>query len=183
MRQYRVAPEPSRRCRRSTSRSSRSRAPITPLRHQHRRRLRRPARARVPDPQRRPDQAPRGPAQHWSSPRARARRSCCGRWRRSTSRRASSAATPATMGKPAVIVGIQKQPTPTPSTLTRADRGAARRASRRRCRQGVTANNVQFRQATFIETSIANVRARAARGGARRRRRPVPVPDERPRDR
>ena len=61
------------------------------------------------------------------------------------------------MGDPAVIVGIQKQPTADTVTPDARDRGAARRASRGRCLQGVTADKVQFRQATFIETSIANV--------------------------
>jgi heavy-metal exporter, HME family len=60
------------------------------------------------------------------------------------------------MGAPAVIVGIQKQPTADTITLTRAVEGQLE-AIQRNLPQGVTANKIQFRQATFIETSIANV--------------------------
>jgi HME family heavy-metal exporter len=60
------------------------------------------------------------------------------------------------MGKPAVIIGIQKQPTADTVTLTRAIE-AQLDAIQRTLPAGVTANKVQFRQATFIETSIANV--------------------------
>ena len=68
------------------------------------------------------------------------------------------------MGNPAVILGIQKQPTADTVTLTRAIEAALDAISEERCPQGVTANNDPFRQATFIEASIANVRARAGRG-------------------
>jgi HME family heavy-metal exporter len=60
------------------------------------------------------------------------------------------------MGKPAVIIGIQKQPAADTITLTRAVE-AQLDAIQRTLPQGVTANKVQFRQATFIETSIGNV--------------------------
>jgi heavy-metal exporter, HME family len=60
------------------------------------------------------------------------------------------------MGEPAVIVGIQKQPTADTITVTRAVE-AQLAAIQKNLPQGVTANKVQFRQATFIETSIANV--------------------------
>ncbi|HEX6000531.1 MAG TPA: efflux RND transporter permease subunit [Hyphomicrobiaceae bacterium] len=60
------------------------------------------------------------------------------------------------MGNPAVIVGIQKQPAADTVTLTRAIE-ARLEAIQRTLPEGVTANKVQFRQATFIETSIANV--------------------------
>jgi HME family heavy-metal exporter len=60
------------------------------------------------------------------------------------------------MGKPAVIVGIQKQPAADTITLTRAIE-AQLDAIQRTLPKGVTANKVQFRQATFIETSIRNV--------------------------
>ena len=60
------------------------------------------------------------------------------------------------MGNPAVIVGIQKQPTADTVTLTRAVE-AQLDAIQRTLPAGVTANKIQFRQATFIETSIANV--------------------------
>ena len=48
---------------------------------------------------------------------------------------------------------------------------------------GVSATNVQFRQATFIETSIANVKRVLLEAAAVVADRPVPVPDERARDR
>jgi HME family heavy-metal exporter len=60
------------------------------------------------------------------------------------------------MGEPAVIVGVQKQPTADTITLTRAVE-AQLEAIQKNLPQGVTANKVQFRQATFIDTSIANV--------------------------
>jgi HME family heavy-metal exporter len=60
------------------------------------------------------------------------------------------------MGKPAVIIGIQKQPTADTISLTRAVE-AQLNAIQRSLPAGVTANKVQFRQATFIETSIQNV--------------------------
>ena len=85
------------------------------------------------------------------------------------------------MGNPAVIVGIQKQPAADTISLTRAVEEQLD-SIQKTLPQGVIANTVQFRQATFIETSIDNSEARAAGGGDRRRRRAVPVPDERPRD-
>ena len=60
------------------------------------------------------------------------------------------------MGSPAVIVGIQKQPAADTITLTRAIE-AQLETIQRTLPQGVVANKVQFRQATFIETSIRNV--------------------------
>ena len=60
------------------------------------------------------------------------------------------------MGNPAVIVGIQKQPTADTITLTRAIETQLA-SIQKTLPQGVTADKVQFRQATFIETSIANV--------------------------
>jgi len=60
------------------------------------------------------------------------------------------------MGSPAVIVGIQKQPTADTVTLTRAIE-AQLDGIQKGLPPGVTADKVQFRQATFIETSIANV--------------------------
>jgi HME family heavy-metal exporter len=60
------------------------------------------------------------------------------------------------MGAPAVIVGIQKQPAADTITLTRAIE-AQLETIQRTLPQGVTANKVQFRQATFIEASIGNV--------------------------
>jgi len=60
------------------------------------------------------------------------------------------------MGKPAVIIGIQKQPAADTISLTRAIE-AQLDSIQKNLPQGVTANKVQFRQATFIETSIQNV--------------------------
>ncbi len=60
------------------------------------------------------------------------------------------------MGNPAVIIGIQKQPTADTITLTRAIETQLA-SIQKTLPQGVTADKVQFRQATFIETSIANV--------------------------
>jgi len=60
------------------------------------------------------------------------------------------------MGSPAVIVGIQKQPAADTITLTRAIE-AQLGTIQKTLPKGVVANKVQFRQATFIETSIRNV--------------------------
>src|SRR5262245_5177448 len=60
------------------------------------------------------------------------------------------------MGRPRVIVGIEKQPAADTVSLTRAIE-AQLDAIQGTLPQGVTANKVQFRQATFIETSIRNV--------------------------
>jgi HME family heavy-metal exporter len=61
------------------------------------------------------------------------------------------------MGGDAVIVGVQKQPTADTVSLTREiERALA--DIQRSMPAGVKADQVQFRQATFIETSIANVK-------------------------
>ena len=59
-------------------------------------------------------------------------------------------------GKPAVIVSVQKQPVADTVALTRTIESALQEMQRT-LPAGVTVTNVQFRQATFIETSIANV--------------------------
>jgi HME family heavy-metal exporter len=59
-------------------------------------------------------------------------------------------------GKAAVIISIQKQPTADTVTLTRKIE-AALQDIQRTLPVGISATNVQFRQATFIETSIHNV--------------------------
>src|SRR5262249_1955519 len=59
-------------------------------------------------------------------------------------------------GQPAVIVTVQKQPAPDTVTLTRRIE-AALHEIQRTLPAGISATNVQFRQATFIETSIHNV--------------------------
>jgi CzcA family heavy metal efflux pump len=60
------------------------------------------------------------------------------------------------MGGPAVIIGIQKQPAADTITLTRAIE-AQLETIQRTLPKSVVATKVQFRQATFIETSIHNV--------------------------
>jgi HME family heavy-metal exporter len=59
-------------------------------------------------------------------------------------------------GAPAVIVGVQKQPTADTVTLTR-EVEARLAAIQRTLPAGVRADQIQFRQATFIETAIRNV--------------------------
>ena len=59
-------------------------------------------------------------------------------------------------GEPAVIIGIQKQPNADTVSLTRKVE-AALNEIQKTLPPGVTATNIQFRQATFIETSIGNV--------------------------
>lgn len=60
------------------------------------------------------------------------------------------------MAAPAVIVGVQKQPGADTVSLTRAVE-AQLAAIQKSMPAGVTADKIQFRQATFIETSIDNV--------------------------
>ncbi|MEO7158537.1 MAG: efflux RND transporter permease subunit, partial [Vicinamibacterales bacterium] len=60
------------------------------------------------------------------------------------------------MGKPAVVVSVQKQPGTDTIKLTAAIESALA-GLQKTLPEGVTATNIQFRQATFIETSIANV--------------------------
>ncbi len=59
-------------------------------------------------------------------------------------------------GKPAVIVSLQKQPAADTVALTHKIE-AALQDLQRTMPAGITVTNVQFRQATFIETSIRNV--------------------------
>jgi CzcA family heavy metal efflux pump len=59
-------------------------------------------------------------------------------------------------GKPAVIISIQKQPAADTVTLTRKIETALQDIQRT-LPAGISATNVQFRQATFIETSVHNV--------------------------
>ncbi len=61
-------------------------------------------------------------------------------------------------GEKAVIVGIQKQPQADTVSLTKSIEAELYRIQKT-MPDGVTANRVQFRQATFIETSIANVKS------------------------
>ncbi|KAA2242250.1 efflux RND transporter permease subunit [Salinarimonas soli] len=60
-------------------------------------------------------------------------------------------------GRPAVIVGVQKQPDADTVSLTRKVEGALAEIQKT-LPPGVSATNVQFRQATFIETSVGNVK-------------------------
>jgi HME family heavy-metal exporter len=59
-------------------------------------------------------------------------------------------------GKPAVIISVQKQPAADTVALTRTIEEALNDVQR--TLPAVSVTNVQFRQATFIETSISNVR-------------------------
>lgn len=59
-------------------------------------------------------------------------------------------------GEPAVILGVQKQPEADTVTITR-EIEAMLSELERTLPKGVSVNNILFRQATFIETSIANV--------------------------
>ncbi|UWU91205.1 efflux RND transporter permease subunit [Bradyrhizobium sp. CB1015] len=59
-------------------------------------------------------------------------------------------------GKPAVIVSVMKQPAADTVALTRNVESTLRDLQRT-MRGGINVTNVQFRQATFIETSIGNV--------------------------
>jgi heavy-metal exporter, HME family len=61
------------------------------------------------------------------------------------------------MGAPAVIVSVQKQPGADTVRLTRLIETALADVQKS-LPKGVTATNIQFRQATFIETSISNVK-------------------------
>ena len=60
------------------------------------------------------------------------------------------------MGNPAVIIAVQKQPTADTVSLTRAVETQLA-AIQKSLPMGVTANKVQFRQASFIQSSIENV--------------------------
>jgi HME family heavy-metal exporter len=61
------------------------------------------------------------------------------------------------MAEPAVIVGVQKQPSADTVSLTRLIE-AQLAGIQKTLPQGISADQVQFRQATFIETSIDNLR-------------------------
>ncbi len=63
------------------------------------------------------------------------------------------------------------------------DRAGACRSSTATLPKGIKADQILFRQANFIETSIHNVAARAGRGGHRGRGRPVRLPAELAHDR
>ena len=60
------------------------------------------------------------------------------------------------MGKPAVVISVQKQPGADTVRLTKQIETALAEVQKS-LPKGVTATNIQFRQATFIETSIHNV--------------------------
>ena len=62
------------------------------------------------------------------------------------------------MGEPAVIIGVQKQPQADTVTVTNQIESQLAKIQRS-LPEGVTADRIQFRQATFIETSIANVKS------------------------
>lgn len=60
-------------------------------------------------------------------------------------------------GNPAIIIGVQKQPSADAVTVTKAIE-AQLAAIQGTLPAGVSADKIQFRQATFIETSIKNVK-------------------------
>ena len=60
-------------------------------------------------------------------------------------------------GKPAVIISVQKQPGADTVSLTRSIEETLAQIQKT-LPKGVTATNVQFRQATFIENSVASVK-------------------------
>ena len=61
------------------------------------------------------------------------------------------------MGKPAVIVSVEKQPDVDTVRLTREIEAGAEGDSRATLPHGIKADHILFRQANFIETSIDNV--------------------------
>ena len=152
----------------------------SPLRRQHRRRLRRSARARVPDPQHRPDQPPRRPAQpgggHAPGPQHPAAAGRPGRVRRARQarRRGLHGRSRRHRRHPEAADGGHHQP-------DAGRRGAARQhteepaAGRHRQQGAVPAGDLH-------RDLDRQRRARAGGGGDRGRRRAVPVPDERARD-
>jgi HME family heavy-metal exporter len=60
------------------------------------------------------------------------------------------------MGKPAVVISVQKQPGADTIKLTKGIETALSELQKT-LPKGITATNIQFRQATFIEASIGNV--------------------------
>lgn len=62
------------------------------------------------------------------------------------------------MAEPAVIIGVQKQPQADTVSLTRQIEAQLAKIQKT-MPEGVTANRIQFRQASFIETSIQNVKS------------------------
>ena len=70
---------------------------------------------------------------------------------------ASSAAMPGYTGKPAVILSVQKQPGADTTRLTPRSKRRLRELTAVACRRASQADEILFRQANFIETSIGNV--------------------------
>ena len=140
-------------------------AAVTRVRHQYRRRLHRSARPRVPDPQCRADQAPRRPARHGRGLPAAVSRCCCVRSPPSISPPASSAAMPDTRASRPSSCRFRSSRAPTRSR-SRSQIEAALQAIQRTLPAGISATNVQFRQATFIETSMDNLKRVLRRGSA-----------------
>ena len=62
------------------------------------------------------------------------------------------------MGKPAVVVSVEKQPNVDTIALTREIEQALKEITAS-LPQGIKADQIVFRQANFIETSIRNVAA------------------------
>ena len=81
------------------------------------------------------------------------------------------------MGKPAVVVSVEKQPNVDTVALTRQLEEAVAELNAN-LPHGIKADQIIFRQANFIETSIRNVQNGDGRGRHRGRRRAVRVPAE-----
>ncbi len=77
-------------------------------------------------------------------------------------------------GEPAVVISVQKQPGADTLALSRQIESALAEIQKT-MPAGVTANNIQFRQANFIQSSIANVRSALLEATAGRCHRAVPV--------
>ena len=174
VRQYRVVPDPRRMASLNVSFEAIENAHPA-VRRQHRRRLRRPQGARVSDPQHRPHDQDRGSAQSRRCLSRGARHLAEPGGRRRFRRRAPSAATRDSTASRRVILAVQKQPDADTVSITRQIE-AMLPELQRVMPDGVRITDIQFRQATFIETSIDNLSARARRGAGLRRHRAVRVP-------
>ena len=133
VRQYRVAPQPGGAARaRRHLRAAREGAGA--VRRQYRRRLHRPAFARIPDPQYRPHHQPGRPAQPRRREPVNGGRSTCVRWRRCSFAPKPKRGDAGYMGKPAVIVSVEKQPNVDTVTLDARDREALTELTAHACR-------------------------------------------------
>jgi HME family heavy-metal exporter len=126
---------------------------------QHLGRLSGAQRARIPDPPPGPHLAPGRPAEPGPDGRAMARACCCARWPTCALPPPPSVAMQALRGRPAVILGIQKQPTADTMALTRSIE-AALHDLKTSLPAGMEAPRVTFRQASFIEASVTTLQGK-----------------------